>query len=677
MKKAIGILMTVLLLISATAVLFACGAPAEESDPPGARPEVRAEVTEVVITYDGKPVTGGVLSLDLSLKNITLSADVKTKGDAEYELSFTGDEPTVAEVTADGLVTLKGVGEVVICAAAGDKKHEIVLVIGDDFAPQPQTYTVTVEGGTANMSSAKVGEQVSLTPAVSEYASEHKSFVKWEYLNAETREPIEDMWINGNVFRMPGENILVRAVLEDKLYTLNLIGGTVSSATDGTDPVPYEGENNGDTVVYRLPYDTQVTVTADEEEDGEMFVGWDYEMRKNRVGDPGQTEYQFSMPDRTLSVFGVFSETRHIVFGGNNVTDDRQKITDGRINNEGEPDPALEGMDGYRYNFAANKAADEEGYAAENLTSTQDFSTLSRGSQSVKVRIANRSDQTLKLEMYAVSYSSVATSGVIEVAPEATTEKIFIAAAGFHNPSFSLVLRESLTGSSSEKVTFDIVYEAADTYPDGDPQFRVAEAQYARIVSRTPAAADYPAGSGIRGDCYIGGSFDGGLDTSMGPTGVQFGGRRNTNNEYGITNIVTRDAYIKWDRGTPFLSAEFDNLPAYDPASPNVTVYFRVINTNNNKGTFDFGLGLLEDPDGDDSRVHREVVLEAGQTLLFGIEFTRTSDADLYFTIEKPINDSTGSATNSSGRYDHNIIIQMMYNNQIGVTDDNIVRAAG
>lgn len=111
---------------------------------------------------------------------------------------------------------------------------------------------------------------------------------------------------------MPGENILVRAVLEDKLYTLNLIGGTVSSATDGTDPVPYEGENDGDTVVYRLPYDTQVTVTADEEEDGEMFVGWDYEMRKNRVGDPGQTEYKFSMPDRTLSVFGVFSETRHI-----------------------------------------------------------------------------------------------------------------------------------------------------------------------------------------------------------------------------------------------------------------------------------------------------------------------------------------------------------------------------
>lgn len=35
MKKAIGILMTVLLLISATAVLFACGAPAEEGDPPG------------------------------------------------------------------------------------------------------------------------------------------------------------------------------------------------------------------------------------------------------------------------------------------------------------------------------------------------------------------------------------------------------------------------------------------------------------------------------------------------------------------------------------------------------------------------------------------------------------------------------------------------------------------
>lgn len=81
----------------------------------------------MVITYDGKPVTGGVLSLDLSLKNIALSADVKTKGDAEYELSFTGDEPSVAEVAPGGLVTLKSVGEVVICAAAGDKSTRSCL----------------------------------------------------------------------------------------------------------------------------------------------------------------------------------------------------------------------------------------------------------------------------------------------------------------------------------------------------------------------------------------------------------------------------------------------------------------------------------------------------------------------------------------------------------------------
>lgn len=269
-------------------------------------------------------------------------------------------------------------------------------------------------------------------------------------------------------------------------------------------------------------------------------------------------------------------------------------------------------------------------------------------------------------------YSAVATTGVVEIAPGAVVEKKIVASAGFHNPSFGIVLSEALGGSSSDSVTFDVVLETADTFPTGDPQFRVPEAQYVQLQQRT-TGDDYPANSGIRGDCYYCGSAEGGIVSNTAGTSI-FGGRKNVNNQTGITALTTRTDYMSWNSGAPFITAKISNLPAYDPANPQITIYFRVVNTNANKGTCNFGVGYAEDPTNDSTRVSTpEFVLAGNQTALFGITITRTSDAPLYITLIMPVNDKIGS--DIGGRYDFNFIIQMMYNNQISVPDENIYGA--
>lgn len=676
MKKALAVLLTAMLAL--TMSLFGCSENKTDQggsdNPVVEKPEEKGEILSVTIVYDGKPVTGGVVSLDITEGEITLSADVKTKGEVDASVQWASQTPSVAEISDSGLVTLKGVGETVISATAGGKEHQIVLSVGNSFST-PQSYTVTVVGGTSSATSAQAGRQVTLIPAVEQYAADHLSFVKWEYLNADTMEPLTDLWLNGNIFRMPSANVLVRAVLDDMLYTLNVVDGTVKTAVnDGEAVEDLHLTAVGDTNTYLLPYDTQVTVQAKEEEAGEMFVGWDYAQLNNRRGEPGQKEYTFSMPDETLSLFAGFSSTRKIRFGGDNFKATKsERITDGAVSG-GAVDPDLNGMDGFEYTIAGNRSSDStNSYQFEPWTGVNEFSTLRYGSQTLRVIFKNHSDQyALKLEVYATMYSAVATTGVVEIAPGAVVEKKIVASAGFHNPSFGIVLSEALGGSSSDSVTFDVVLETADTFPTGDPQFRVPEAQYVQLQQRT-TGDDYPANSGIRGDCYYCGSAEGGIVSNTAGTSI-FGGRKNVNNQTGITALTTRTDYMSWNSGAPFITAKISNLPAYDPANPQITIYFRVVNTNANKGTCNFGVGYAEDPTNDSTRVSTpEFVLAGNQTALFGITITRTSDAPLYITLIMPVNDKIGS--DIGGRYDFNFIIQMMYNNQISVPDENIYGA--
>ena len=84
---------------------------------------------------------------------------------------------------------------------------------------EPQTYTVTVTGGTADKETAKLGETVTLTVGTAPDGSE---FLHWTVDGAE---------IEGNTFKMPAKNVTAEAVFGKINYTVTVTGGTADKTT--------------------------------------------------------------------------------------------------------------------------------------------------------------------------------------------------------------------------------------------------------------------------------------------------------------------------------------------------------------------------------------------------------------------------------------------------------------
>lgn len=651
MKRKLLVALALVMLFTLSFGLYACSGGGETEK---IERETIEEVTDVKIVYDGKKVTSGVISVDLSKKGFTLTADVKKAGNPTYKLVFAGNNDTVATVSEAGEVSLKKEGEVVVTATAGEKSHSIALVVKNEFAAN-QKFAVTVSGGKTDKATAAAGERVRLSVDLDELAAAHKEFVEWNYFNAETEKKITDLWINGNEFEMPDYPILITAVLKDKLYELNAVDGTLKTAKkDGVD-VAVEPQTDGSTTTYLLPYGTEVTLERRAEKTNEVFVGWDLASRKNRKLGAEVGTYTFEMPDETYAVFCCFSQKRALEFGSVGFGNSRDRITNGVVG--GSADVDLEGLSGYTFTFKGNAGMTaSEGTYSDNFTSTQNFSTLRYGSQTVKIIYKNHSERDLTLEFYATSYSAYATTGLVTV-PAGETKKVYmIASSGYHNPNFGLLLRQPVGGSSSEEIKLDVVYVSADTYPDGDPQFAVADAQYVSL-EKTTNGDDYPAGTGIRGDCW----------TPIGPVGVSFGGRKNVNNSNGITNLVSREAYISYS-GTPYIYAKINNLPAYDASNPYVSVYMRVINNNSYQGKFTFCLGKTTNATTEAGAAKKEITLNANDVITLGLIIPRAQADNVYVSIIK-----SGKAL--SAMQDFNLVIQMMYNNKLNVEAQDVVRA--
>ena len=84
---------------------------------------------------------------------------------------------------------------------------------------EPQTYTVTVTGGTADKATAASGETVTLTVGTAPDGSE---FLHWTVDGAE---------IEGNTFKMPAKNVTAEAVFGKINYTVTVTGGTADKTT--------------------------------------------------------------------------------------------------------------------------------------------------------------------------------------------------------------------------------------------------------------------------------------------------------------------------------------------------------------------------------------------------------------------------------------------------------------
>lgn len=604
--------------------LFGQGQEQDKVDPPAAVQKVYS----VTMQYNGKRIDGGVLSVDLSAGTIQLTADVLKDDGADGTLTFTSSDESVATVdAASGLVTLKASGETIINATAGEKTHSIVLSVSADDTGE--TYSITVNGGSADVTGARAGDYVVLDVAI----PEHKEFVRWNF-----PESVE--WINGNMFRMPEANVEISAEFTDMLYTLNLIGATVVQA-DTTKNPEYTSGGYSETEaskhteeyeinVYKLRYDATIEVEAIDAPDGKIFVGWDYGSTNNRAGEAGVSEYSFTMPGSTLTVWGIFSESNK-VFTANAIQGYTTSIiTDGAPAGDFQ-DYDLEGMSGYRITMAGNKGG-VKGYSNENICGSQ-LDTTKTGTQLVKTIFKNHhATQAVTVETYLTYYGNLATSGNVTIGPGETKTVYWEAGLGINNPWMGFELRSDLGTNSN--VVLDMVCSMAPMYPKGDKLLSVSgKAEYVKLGGYT--ATNWPR-------------------------------EKILNNDVGTTTVAVYGG--NFDGSIGYLTSPISNVPKYDENNATMTIYGKVINnvTNNENptNTLKFVVSTSDNPTDAASIVaEKEIVIEKiGDVILFKLEIPRTADdgGRYYFSIVKSKIDSNANL------FGHNFCVQLTYNNVMG-----------
>ncbi|MBO5328082.1 MAG: Ig-like domain-containing protein [Clostridia bacterium] len=597
-------------------------------------PAPEYSVHSVTINYNGKKVDG-TLSADLSSESLSLSAVVRKDDQADGAVSYVSGNPLVATIAADGTVTLLSEGETVITASAGGKTHAIVLKVTDSFAANPTSYTITVNGGTATQTKASEGEYVTLSAIVPEY----KSFVKWEY---ETETPV-DLWISGNKFKMPACAIDITAVYEDKLYTLNVVGATVvddgnDQVQEGVDGGNYESGNlvQHDITTYEYAYGTEISVEAIKAPAGKIFVGWDYAVVDNRVGEMGVDEYSFTMPGETLTVWAIFSDFSNKILTANVIDYNAQTISNGGN------DPDLEGMNGCTLSIPGSTMRSSDN--PENIRGSN-INTIVNGSHTVKAIFKNHhASLDVTVELFVQYYGNEATTGSVTIPANSVKDVYFSAPLGLDAPWWGFAVREDVGGSSSDIIQLDMVVGSAPTYPNGDPLLSVSGS--AKLVEL----------KGLDGSTNAGSIY----------SKLDWARSVNCFNSLGLSVFTNYGSEFNKVSGLAACVAEIANLPAYDSNDPYTTVYAKVINNVNTGdfvGTYKLAVGYDSDPRTDrDETVLKEVKLEkVGDVVLVAIKVPRYSNNDkLYFSLVKETVDSSGSL------YPHNLSIMLTYNNVIG-----------
>ncbi len=617
------------LLLSAILIFGAIGFVGCDNTGKVEPPAPTYAVQSVTIRYNNAAVNG-TLAVDISANTVQFVADVQKDDGADGTVTFTSSKTAVATVNNSGLATLVGEGETVITAQAGGKQHAIVLVVADSSAGTALSYDIIVNGGTASASKADKDTLVTLTPTV----PDHKVFKGWQY-------SVDNVWTNGNSFKMPNQKVTVTAIYEDMLYTLNVVGGKLLNGS-----TPVEGEDGGnvengdkaeyDMSVYHLKYDTPVALEAIDNPAGKIFVGWDYGMKNNRKGDVGAEKLTFAMPGETTTVWAVYSDFTPKVWddgtmNGATIASGTAKITDGVIAGTSTPDPVLEGMSGFRIPYGSDTPA-QTGWL-ENIWGSH-FESFESGTQCMKAILRNNSptyDITIEL---AVSYfGNRGASGYITVPAGQTVTHHFIVNAGIAgdtNPWWGIMVRKNIGGSGLDYVMLDVVLGRADLYPDGDKSLAVS------------GKADYVA---LDSTATLGAGFVGHINKANNANGMSVWAC------YNSQMSSTTDAYV---------TRKITNMPAFDATNPTQTVYIKVSNvcntSNTPKASYQFGVGTSVG-----TMIKTQVVEfdQTGDSVVLKLEIPRSAaDTEYYFGVFY-----TGKYSESVVDYAYNIIVQMTYNN--------------
>ncbi len=634
--------------------LSSCGAEDDEQewfpDP---------QVYSIRLQYNNQNIDGQ-FEADISMESLVFTAKIVKDQGSYFPKTFASSDTLVAEINQNGEVTLKREGETVISVSAGDKSHEIVLIVTNEYSTHT-SYSLTVMGGHAVdldgqiVTSAEQYEYLTLVPDV----PTHKGFLGWNY-------SVENVWTSGNAIKMPASDLLVTANYEDELYKLTLVGAQVSKAGDEDDPVQdeiipaksiYDVKN-----IYHFAYGTEITIKALEAPENKLFVGFDYNnVEDNRIGDEGREEYTFTMSDEDSTYKSVYSSlsknalhydsAAKFTYSGATVT----KIQD-------SSDADLKGYYGYQLDFNGTISPIKTGYT-ENITRTNIDTMTTFNPLTMEVLFKNENpNYSIDVELYLSYFGNLSTTGVVTV-PASSTIKTYMH-ANICVPSacsWGFAIRDSITGAtSSDQFRFKFAVGAAHTYPNGYPLTKVgSDYQLLNFDTTTITNGGYPkstSGWGSPGRVQYHDSVGGMFWASYAST---FGTRTG---EYKYINIA--------------------NYPSYDADKPISNIYFKALNLVNNidEPINEFTIYVVEVPSGtstsDPTKFNptSEDVTVAGslhvklekvnEVYLDKMEVTRTSSStNMFLVIAKDHLEGTD-------RYAHNVFMQFAYNNVFGYIEE-------
>ena len=634
--RTIMLIMAIVLCFAATAAFFGCSTgggttPTYTYQPPEETPKVHS----VSISYNDEAVQG-VLSVDVTRGEIQLAADVQKDDGAQGTLAFTSSVPEVATVDETGKVTLVSAGETVITADFGGVKGNMVLVVSSGTTGR---YTVTVAGGSADITTASAGDIITLTPKI----PAHKEFVEWSFAGSEA----EVTWISGNMFKMPAGNVTVSATFTDMLYTLTLVGAKVTD--DGNETVQegtvigYDGDTRSPEFAmteYKYAYGTELDFEAVDPSSNYMFVGWDENTINNRI-DAEEEITGFVMPDEATTYWANFSPfTTKKLLTADGIQGWSTSIIDGAT-----ADPVLEGLSGFAITIPADTSG-TEGYNEDIHGSC--LNTVENPSQTIRAIFRNRGNQPVTVEIYASYLTNLASSGRVTVQPGEVVTKTFIALLGFqYDPWWGFSVRENLTAEGGD-VPLDIVMGCADAYPKGDKTLSVTAGT--QLVS---------------------------LDSYVKNQG-NFGGAR-IDNSQGWT-LVTGYEHDPSTTLPVVLTARLNNLPEFDADDPYVTLYIKFQNqaASDHSYQYTFAFGTDANPLDESNQLKPGTkavdftVYNHGETKTFAIRLPRSQADSFYFSIIKLEYDTPdkGKPVTMAPYYALNFSLVLTYNNGIGFTGE-------
>lgn len=322
------------------------------------------------------------------------------------------------------------------------------------------------------------------------------------------------------------------AVEDITVYTLTVNGGTVqmfipseADETQGEWQVLTPDSTTGEGKTVRNVYNSvkvgaklKATAVANTADDSKFFVAWDYRYINGRVGEMGNIEYEFEMPQEDIELWAQYTTGADINLNAN--TDNRSvnainkrnpdksdytgmnfvnsQITNGKAAGSDTADSDLLGLNGKQFQIPSNTA----NYRHIRVKGTN-ISTKA-GTQAVFYVLKNHSDKwTITVRLFLESYGAVPSDpGQIVLKPGEVKYVTATCTLGFDR-GYMMFAVDKIEGegdkTASDIINVDVVGLFGSAYPaSGDPLITPPKSgQMIKVDSPAMKNMQYDKNSGV------------------------------------------------------------------------------------------------------------------------------------------------------------------------------------